>query len=292
MKITYIIMPFENCEYLVRCINSMYRQPGTDYEVILAENFHDRGMEELNVYLDEMKEVRRISDSAVSFDDKLDSAMELVSADSGYVMFVDVDTVISPIAAKAVLACEQSDLIIPAAYEKRGFEFRLNRTDMDELLRDMEKYPPQRYCFGKKVFSYIKSEFFYDRNKFSAFIFSIITGSGKVSFTDDVCIYIDDCSYEMDAKKEFAHTKEGLDETLKELQSGLAALQRDIAALSINQHLMFARLSTPQNSTFNDPVVLVPRLYAEGKLGLKTIMRSLWCWVIYKLSKKMEKGNA
>ena len=31
-------MPFENAEYLIRCVNSLYRQLGENFEIILAEN--------------------------------------------------------------------------------------------------------------------------------------------------------------------------------------------------------------------------------------------------------------
>lgn len=49
MKISYIIAPFENAEYLIRCVNSLYRQLGGGYEVILAENDFGEDSDELEV---------------------------------------------------------------------------------------------------------------------------------------------------------------------------------------------------------------------------------------------------
>ena len=66
MKISYIITPFESSEYLIRCVNSLYRQIGSDYEVILSENNFGKRNEELNGFLNEKKQLVRISKSAES----------------------------------------------------------------------------------------------------------------------------------------------------------------------------------------------------------------------------------
>lgn len=188
MKVSYIIMPFENAEYLIRCVNSLYRQLGEDYEVILAENELD---EKSIDFLNEKPQVKRISETPQTAEDKLLGAIELISGDSDYVQLLDVNTVVSPICTKAIVACEKSDLIVSAAAIKRDNEFILDKPELLTFENNYDKYVPQRFCFGRDLFERFSDEIIQSTGAFSLFLLSAFAEDRAINFTDDVCMYAD-----------------------------------------------------------------------------------------------------
>lgn len=186
MKVSYIIMPFENAEYLIRCVNSLYRQLGEDYEVIIAEN----GLDEKSVeFLNEKPQVKRISETPQTAEEKLSEATELISGDSDYVQLLDVNTIVSPICTKAIIACEESDLIVPAAAVKKGDGFVVDTPELSALEKKYNKYSPQRFCFGREFFSRFTDEIICDAGDFSLFLLSVFAKKCVINFIDDVCMY-------------------------------------------------------------------------------------------------------
>lgn len=410
MKISYIIMPFEEDTYVVRCVNSLYRQPGTDYEVILAENVFGDNAGELRAFLDEKSRLARISGEEKSFSEKMASALRLVSADSDYVMFIEADTVVSPVAAQAILKNEKSDLIFPCAAVKEADGFVRDRMDWHGVFQNIENYPPQRFCFAAAFFGEdnprgcFQEEFFEDHDSFFSFLFSLYAKGTTAHSTEDVCIYVEKFSVGTaaveDSRKAFARAKENIDmiwnnfsrcndiriqteifdrltfrlmefmgseveevrhaayeamqevcgrvssslffrrlfelktcceaevfsgmgleeyeiyrerlpgagaaaidaagqekmfqeikiamgdvkKDICELSEGLSSLTKDFSALEKSSQITMASLAQTQPQTFRNPAIEVPALYREGRLGFRTIWRSLEGWLKHKLS--------
>lgn len=198
MKVSYIILPFTDSTYLVRCVNSLYRQLGEDFEVILAENDFGQRQEEIEEFLESKPQVLRISKfestnqenmSKMTAVEKLEKAISLISDDSGFVMLLDVNTVTAPICTKEILKYGQSDLILPAAAIKQGDEFIADRLDKSALQKKFDEYMPQRFCYGKKLFSRFKTEFIENNELFSAFLFTELAEGIEVAATEDIVVY-------------------------------------------------------------------------------------------------------
>lgn len=209
MKVSYIILPFTDSTYLVRCINSLYRQLGEDFEVILAENdFGDR-QEEIEEFLDGMPQVLRIDFPEIEtenvlneFDEetagsvkisstkKLNRAFDLISEDCSYVMLIDVNTVVSPICTNSILERECSDLIIPVAAVKKGDGFVLDCPEISALQKNFDKYIPQRFCFGKELFRKFKADFIENNEAFSVFLIKALTKGISIVSTEDTAVYV------------------------------------------------------------------------------------------------------
>ncbi len=207
MKISYIITPFESSEYLIRCVNSLYRQIGSDYEVILSENNFGKRNEELNGFLNEKKQLVRISKSAESPEAKLTEAIRLVSDDSDYVMFVDVDTVVSPVAAQAILKCKRSDMIIPAAAVRNGSGFLPDFPDAESLIKNIDHYVPDRICFSKALSVEFAKEFLQDQRGTGYRVLARLAEGAVMSFTEDVCLYMEKSGEENEDVMKAEHLK-------------------------------------------------------------------------------------
>lgn len=84
--------------------------------------------------------------------------------------------------------------------------------------------------------------------------------------------------------------------TYSEYAEKMEKIQEDITAMAANLHLLMQQtensgfnvaLSTRgSTSSFNNPVNEVPYLYATGKLGLKTIIKSFNGWLRFKFRRK------
>ncbi len=186
MKVCYIIMPFENAEYLIRCVNSLYRQLGDDFEVILAENVLD---ENALQFLAEKPQVKRISDISETDIEKLSEAASLISEDCEYVQLLDVTTVVSPICTKAILGLEKSDIIIPAVAIKKGDGFVVDNSDAAAVQKKFDGYSPLRFCYGRELFNKFISENAEYPESFQIFVINVFSGQYEIGITEDVCMY-------------------------------------------------------------------------------------------------------
>lgn len=388
MKISYIILPFESSEYLIRCVNSLYRQIGSDYKVIIAENDFGEDSDELNQFLDEKRQLIRISQNAESRKEKLAEAVKLIPDDSTYVMLVDVNTVVAPIAAQAILSCEKSDMIIPVAAVRDGNEFRLDDSDEISFIEKIERHTPDRICFSRKLFTEFYTEILLaDDKPLHHWILENFSENLDIDCTKDVCMYMSDISEKkadkidigqwktvmskiannfenignmklklgivnkftadflqiMDGNIEnaasiytefqnlcgkcmdspllnklveqrvgfqsedflrldldeyrlflnLAHGKDGIflsaehpvihGRRLSQTEENLEKLKREVASIRTEQGVNAA---TPFGQIIADPVRDVPRMYREGRLGFRTIVRSLMGWLGYKLGRK------
>lgn len=387
MKISYIIAPFKDPEYLIRCVNSLYRQIGGGYEVILAENDFGEDRDKLEKFFEEKRRLIRISRNAGSREEKLAEAVKLLPADSDYVMLVDVNTVTAPIAAQAILGCRQADLIVPAAVVREGEEFLLDAPDEIALMKRLGEYVPDRFCFSREYFAAFAAEVLLEqRNTSDGWILEKLPENPAICRTRDVCLYMEkvfkrekaevkaeqlqavmaktadslekigsikiklgvvgkltaDYLDMMDKDRESAASvfmafqklcggcRDSLvlsrlveqragcrpeeladlsleeyelfrnrlmevdggsltaasavpDKALSEIQSALEELKRDTAAIKLGQGM-----DAPASPGFGfaDPVRDIPRMYREGRLGLRTILRSLKGWLGYKLCRE------
>ncbi len=379
-------MPFENAEYLIRCVNSLYRQLGENFEIILAENELDENAVQ---FIAEKSDVKRISDAPKTVNEKISEASELLSEDCGYVILLDVNTVVAPICSKAILACEQNDLIIPAVALRKGNDFIVEISDKIAMWQKFDQYVPQRFCFGRGLFDDFITKYTENNELFPAFLFSILVEKLDISYTKDVCMYTEVFELTPDENINFEMLKEQCDtvllklfdiqdiqtqilifeklinkisyflgdENLENCQKAFGLLQRffmtvkddflfrsfietkigfktdDFMILSYDEYVAYKLhvtginkivapiditaqekllkdmkvlldetkgeiadlkksvvlfksnyYSPTQNSSlYKDPVVDVPKLYYEGRLGLKTIWQSFCGWIRFKL---------
>lgn len=84
---------------------------------------------------------------------------------------------------------------------------------------------------------------------------------------------------------------DGVADSYKTDSSRIEKMSNDMEALTANMHLLMTRMEkgvtvSGSVSGFSDPVNEVPMLYASGKLGLKTIVKSFNGWLRYKFSRK------
>lgn len=191
MKVSYIIIPLDGVRHIVRCINSMYRQTGKNFNVILAENSFGEFADEVNILLHKRSNIQKISDKAQTFDEKVMEAITLVPSDSDYVMFTDMSDVISPTTTQSLLKSSKSPLILPLAAEKRKDDYVVDRPDIVGLIKNLDNYPPRRFCFDKDIFLQIPRECFTNRYRFVMHMLSIIAEIDDISITDDICFYTD-----------------------------------------------------------------------------------------------------
>ncbi|MBD5535197.1 MAG: glycosyltransferase family 2 protein [Lachnospiraceae bacterium] len=190
MKVCYIIMPFENSEYLIRCVNSLYRQRNGAFEVILAENNFGDESEKIEKFISEMVQLKRISKIPKRRMDKLVEAKGLISDECSYVQFLDVDTVVSPSAAKSILECESSDLIIPVVAVQKEDDFVIEPSDKLTIQKKIDECVPQRFCYGRKLFDEFDINYIDEQGWFSVFLLSVFAEKRVVSFVNEVCMYI------------------------------------------------------------------------------------------------------
>lgn len=208
MKVCYIIMPFENAEYLIRCVNSLYRQRNAAFEVVLAENNFGDESEKIEEFISQKAQLKRISKFPKRRVDKLYEAKRLISDECGYVQLLDVDTVVSPISAKAILECELSDLIIPVVAVQKDGDFVIESFDKLTIQKKMDECLPQRFCYGRKLFDKFDINYIDDQGWFSTFLLSVFAENREVSFVNEVCMYISTSAPKYKENVDFNETKE------------------------------------------------------------------------------------
>lgn len=366
MKVSYIIMPFENAEYLIRCVNSLYRQLGDDFEVILAENVLD---EKTLEFLAAKPQVKRISEVPQTTKEKLYEATSILCGDCGYVQLLNVNTVVSPVMAKSVLTCGDFDLIAPTVAVHEGYEFVLDAPKISDVLKRIGDCAIERFCFKREHFE----ELINRDIDLASFVLLKCVENASYGTVNDVCMYVEEhnanngktaidrslvseiiggidkvenaeirfaaadtlmgrlmengayselrelgekCGNDLLLSKLFETrtgcttdeivrlgsteyalyrtlsqndvnvrgTEENVDGSalLSEITKSLDALKKDIASIKARTAMSVVQAAP----AMSDPAVEVPKMYYEGRLGLKTIWRSFCGWMKYKFSGK------
>lgn len=73
----------------------------------------------------------------------------------------------------------------------------------------------------------------------------------------------------------------------KSMSEEVNKLKNDIAALTKNMHFVFNSASVVgETEAYTEPLQQIPAMFAQGKLGLKVIMKSFKAWLKYKFSRK------
>jgi len=189
--ISYIIMPFEAGGYLVRCINALYRQTNDNFEVILSENrIADQKTDEyLKRAADSRRGFKRISDGFGEEAQKIAEALKLIDKSSDYVMFLDVNTVVSPVVTDEIYsAADGENLIIPLAAVGGGEGYTVSECS----------YADSSFEFGVCDFCYPYSLFesgildagiLSDGAEFDLFVCSVRLNKGRFLKTGGICLY-------------------------------------------------------------------------------------------------------
>lgn len=73
---------------------------------------------------------------------------------------------------------------------------------------------------------------------------------------------------------------------INELRAGLDEIKSDLDHVTENQRTMMVSLEKQQDTVFIDPVLEIPGLYAQGRLGFRVIWRSFGEWLKYKFRRK------
>lgn len=193
MKIAYIIQPVESSEYLIRCINSIYRQnvDKSKYYVILAENNFGEAAEKTEEYLSEKEDIIRIPNDISDNGEKLLTAARLVPEDADHIMFTYADTVFSPAAFSEIEKHEGSGIIIAASALKKNDAFvRVEHTEKEAytLTSPLSVYD---VILSKALFKAEEADKLCNNAYFHTTILrSINSFDIKVSVCDSICIYI------------------------------------------------------------------------------------------------------
>ena len=193
MKIEYIILPFGSSEYLIRCINSIYRQTvdRDKYYIILAENNFGDDKEKIENYLSEKNEVIGISNGIDTYEDKIGAAISSVPDDADYVMFIYVDTVLSPAAFSEFEKYDGSSVIIAgsAIKDKDKFIGRYHSADDLDILTSEIGFTDA--VIGKELLKRADADKLCDNGYFHLFIADeVCAAEGKISVCDNICMYI------------------------------------------------------------------------------------------------------
>lgn len=192
MKVSYIIMPFEDSTYLIRCVNSLYRQLGENYEVILAENVFDENIVD---FLSQIPQIKLISENPRTNGEKLAEAFTLICDDSNYVQFIDVTTVVSPILTNAILSSEESDVILTSLAVHTGDSFAAVQADILNLIKNPKSLICEQVCFRVEA---VKKLISGDFDFYSVLLLKIIENA-SFGIVDEICMYVDNKA-ENDAK--------------------------------------------------------------------------------------------
>lgn len=76
-------------------------------------------------------------------------------------------------------------------------------------------------------------------------------------------------------------------EKAKAMSEEIRKLKNDIAALTKNMHFVFNSASVGgETEVYTEPLQQIPAMFAQGKLGLKVIVKSFKAWLKYKFSRK------
>lgn len=193
MKTAYIIKPFETTEYLIRCINSLYRQVSDNFYVILAENNFN---EDIEKYLDNKNDVIRISDRSETYEEKIHSAFGLIPDDTDYVMLISVDTVISPVAAIEFEEHSGSRIIIPLFVLNNNGTFSRFSYDTDDLNDIMGAFGSSDIVISMELLKDIDVTLLFDNAYFHLFIADILQSENieEKSQCKKVCCYVNERS--------------------------------------------------------------------------------------------------
>ncbi len=185
MKLSYIITPFENGEYLIRCINSLKRQIGCDYEIILAETDFGEAEEKIRTYLELHSEVRHFekSEDVDTETKKLEQALD--SSKGDYVIFLNVETVVAPCAAKSILESAFGEMVLIKTLVRNGEEYvpawNWGQNRVVGLQRDW-------VCFSKAFFDQYKKEVLTDERSIQL-LYDIALCNEMCNETSEICFY-------------------------------------------------------------------------------------------------------
>ncbi len=190
MKVSYIITPSVSTQYLIRCFNSLYRQTNLNFEIILAENrFDEEETVEIETYLSEHIDIKRISPFLESDMEKIKEGLSLISEDTDYMAFLSADTVVAPITTEIVLNQIENAEVVVTSVVLKGKETTFERTIENSLFDVVNSLGLYRVFYGKQAISKFKVEFFENEMEFELYKFHFMVEQ-QIKCLEQVCFYI------------------------------------------------------------------------------------------------------
>lgn len=189
MFISYIILPSHGETYLVRCIEFLYAQTESDFEVIIAENHFNTCSEYIKDALQTKNNFKVIEECNPS--DKLHAAAKLIDENAEFVQILESGTTATPHALKSLKrVAEGVDLIIPATIIKTSDGFLKRFPEGWENSKPMDILDAFDYCFRKSLFDKYQDEILKDPYRVESLMDVLLSNNTPFVFTDDVCYYI------------------------------------------------------------------------------------------------------
>lgn len=198
MKLSYIITPFENGDYLVRCINSLKRQIECDYEIILSETGFGENEEKVRKYLELHPEVKCFEESS-GIDTKhakLEQALNEAVGD--YIVFLDVNTVTAPCAGRSILKAASGDMVLADVFVREKDKYIT--AIPDDKAVDTDALDWKWICYRREFALEHKKELFSDRDRMVS-LFDIELCRKNITKAEEACFY---CENRAEEKKEIA----------------------------------------------------------------------------------------
>lgn len=192
MKIAYIILPFGSSEYLIRCINSIYRQSvdRSRYYVIIAENSFGAAAEKTEGYLSENKDIIRIPDDITETNEKITAAVSLIPQDADRVIFTDVDTVYAVSAFSELEKYEDSDIIIANSVVKKKDSFEKTEYNEETAYSVTAEWEISDTVLSADILKKAEADKLCDNAYLHIFILEeILFGGSRAAVCDDICMY-------------------------------------------------------------------------------------------------------
>ncbi len=189
MKVSYIITPSVSTQYLIRCLNSLYRQTNLNFEIILAENrFDEEETEEIETYLEEHSDIKRISPFLELDREKIREGLSLLSEDTDYMAFLSADTVVAPITTELVIKETENPEFIISNVVVKGKDITFDRIVGNSLFDVIRTLGLYRVFYGTQAISEFKTEFFENEMEFELYKFHFMI-TQKIKCMEQVCFY-------------------------------------------------------------------------------------------------------
>lgn len=189
MFISYIILPSHGETYLVRCIEFLYAQTESDFEVIVAESHFNTCSEYIKDALQTKNNFKIIGECNPA--DKLRAAAKLIDENAEFVQILESGTAATPHALKSLKrVAEGVDLIIPASIIKTSDGFLKRFPEGWENAKQMDILDAFDYCFRKSLLEKYEDEILRDPYHVEALIDVLLAIDTPFAFAEDICYYI------------------------------------------------------------------------------------------------------
>ena len=189
MFISYIILPAHGEAYLERCIEFLYAQTDSDFEVIIAESHFNNCSEYIKDALQTKDNFKVIEECNCT--DKLHAAVKLADENTEFIQILDASTAATSHSLKSIKrVADGADLIIPSSIIKTSDGFLKRFPEGWENAKQMDVLDAFDYCFRKSLFEKYEDEILRDPYHVEALIDVLLAINTPFAFAEDICYYI------------------------------------------------------------------------------------------------------